>query len=152
MLDDNIKQNLRKVLEEKLEMLLLDRESLEKLKAQITETEEQVFAIKKVLGDEDAYIFDNRSRIKPPVKSIEPKKGSVTDSIRLILEKYPEITPEKGIRLVKEKHPSSNIDKNINEKNNKYNAWNQWSMYFKTGKYRMDANAYRRRYKQEPPY
>ena len=143
MLNDNIRRNLRKVLEQKLEELLLKRDHLEKLRSQITEIEEQIYSMKILLGDGDAYEFDNRSSINSPVKPREPRKGSVTDTIRSILEQYPEIKPEEGIRLVKEKHSGSNIDKN---------SWSQWNTYYRTGRYRMDANAYRRRYKQEPPY
>jgi len=147
MLDDNVTQNLRKLLEQKMEILLADREALEKLKAQIAESEEQVYAIKKVLGDDDAQIYFNKSRNKLPVLPKETKEGTVTHSIRLILEENPEVTPEDGIQLVKEEclrqGRSTNIDKN---------SWSQWNTYFRTGKYRMDTNAYRRRYKQEPPY
>lgn len=149
MLNDNIRQNLRKVLEDKVVMLLEDRKSLQKLRAQITESEQQIFAIKKVLGDEDAQTYFDKSLIKSPLIPKETKKGTVTHLIRLILEKTPEVTAEEGVRLVQAEWSSQ---KRKRETHININSWNQWITYFRTGKYRMDANAYRQRYKQEPPY
>jgi hypothetical protein len=147
LIDDSIKLNLKKILEQKMEMLHSDRGALEKLQRQITETEEQIYAIKKVLGDDDAQVYFNNSLMSLPVKPKDTKEGTVTHMIRLILEREPTIDSDKGVKLVQEEcerqHRSTNINKS---------SWSQWSAYFKNGRYRMDANAYRRRYKQEPPY
>jgi hypothetical protein len=147
MLDDNIRQNLRQLLEQKFEMLLSDRKALQKLRAQIRESENQIYAIKKVLGDEDAETYFNKQPVKSPLIPRETKDGTVTHVVRLILEENPAVTSKEGIPLVKEECKRRKIRTNIER-----NSWNQWNTYFRTGKYRMDANAYRHRYKQEPPY
>jgi hypothetical protein len=147
MIEDSIKQNLRKVLEQKLEMLLSDKRDLEKLQKQIAETEQQIYAIKKVLGEQDAQEYFNKSLMNSPVIPKETKKGTVTHMIRLILERNPEIDPEEGIHRVKEECKLQKRNTKIDK-----SSWSQWNAYFKKGRYRMDVNAYRLRYKQDPPY
>jgi len=144
MLDENVKQTLRSVLEEKLEVVEYEREALGKFKRQVAEHDEQIRAIKMLLGDEQAETSHNRV---PPdslqVNPITPRPGTVTDEIRRILEDDPDISSTEGIGRVLSRHPRSRISPQ---------SWSQWMNYFRTGRYRMDPTAYRRRYGQEPPY
>lgn len=144
MLDENIRQNLRKVLEEKMGLVRFEREGLEKLKMQIYENEEQIHAIKKLLGDEETEISQCQGSFSELVAMpVGPRIGTVTDEIRLLFEENPNITCKEVIQRVRSKFSRSKISPQ---------SFSIWNGYFKHGRYRMDKEKYRIRYGQDPPY
>jgi len=144
MLDENVTENLRKLLEEKMEMVRCDREARDKLDRQIRDHEEQVYAIRKVLGDEPSEISELKaSSANQMMFFAYTKPGTITDEMRRLFEANPKITSTEVIKYIRSKYPSSRISPQ---------SFSVWNGYFKRGRYRMDREKYRIRYDKEPPY
>jgi hypothetical protein len=145
MLDDDTKQRLRKELEAEVEALRAAGAARASLDSQITDHKERIAALRKLLdetalGDlHDGMVEDSVMRVKPRL----PRKGSRTDEIRLLLEAEPLITAKEVIDRIRSKFPESKID---------YHSFWIWDRYFKEGRYLMDRDKYRIRYRQERPY
>jgi len=144
MLDDNTKQSLKKMLEEKMEMVLFERESRKKLDRQIREHEEQIYAIKRIIGEESPEASEKvEMSAHKLVVPVETRPGTVTDEIRRLFNENPQVTSKEVINHVRSKFPDSKIGPQ---------SFSIWNGYFKHGRYRMDKEKYYERYGENPPY
>ena len=83
MLEESVKQNLRQLRGERIEMVRYEREARDKLDSQIREHEEQIRAIEKILGEEAPEMPGHNVFLSNPTAvPAETKPGTVTDEIR----------------------------------------------------------------------
>jgi hypothetical protein len=143
MLDDNIKHSLEELMKEREVLVLFEREARKKLDRQIREHEEQIDAIRRIIGEEHPEASENLEMSANQPEARKPRTRTVTDEIRCLFEENPQVTADEVIKHVRSKFPRSKIGPQ---------SFSIWNGYFKHGRYRMDKDKYYERYGEKPPY